>query len=102
MKTKSVRDTFLGPFFEFFHAQKNAFTHTFLQVFTYGQNFSRALFMIFSRMDFVFSRGGYRYFLKFSRMGFVFSRVKNEEFQLKGYSHITFYFDWGRDRDVSP
>ena len=95
MKTKSVRETFFGPFFEFFHAQKIAFTHTFLRTFTYGQNFSRAHFMFFSRMDFVFSRGEYRDFLKFSRMGFVFSRVKNEEFQLKRYSHITFYFDWG-------
>ena len=56
--------------------------------------------MILSRMDFVFSRGGYRYFLKFSRMGFVFSRVKNEEFQLKGYSYITFYCDRGRNREV--
>ena len=72
VKTKSVRETFFWPFFEFFHAQKIAFTHTFLQVFTYGENFSRALFMIFSRMDFVFSRGEFRYFSKFSRMGFVF------------------------------
>ena len=77
VKIKSVRETFFGPFFEFFHGQKIAFTHTFLQVFTYSQNFSRALLMIFSRMDFVFSREGYRYFLKFSRMGFFFSRVKN-------------------------
>ena len=66
VKTKSVRETFFRPFFEFFHGQKIAFTHTFLQVFTYSQNFSRALLMIFSRMDFVFSREGYRYFLKFS------------------------------------
>ena len=102
VKTKSVRETFFGPFFEFFHAQKIAFTHTFLQVFTYGQNFSRALFMIFSRMDFLFSRRGYRYFLKFSRMGFVFSRAKNEDFQLKCYSHITFYFFGGWEGEVSP
>ena len=72
VKTKSVRETFFWPFFKFFHAQKIAFTHTFLQVFTYGENFSRTLFMIFSRMDFVFSRGEFRYFSKFSRMGFVF------------------------------
>ena len=89
VKTKSVRETFFWPFFEFFHAQKIAFTHTFLQVFTYGENFSRALFMIFSRMDFVFSRGEFRYFSKFSRMGFVFFTGKKWRIPIKGL--FTYY-----------
>ena len=52
VKIKSVRETFFLPFCEFYHGHEIAFTHTFLQVFTGGPNFSRVLLRFFSRMDF--------------------------------------------------
>ena len=76
MKIKSVRETFFLPFFEFFHALKIAFTHTILQPFTDGQNFSRAYFRILSRMEILVSRGENSYFERFSRMSVFFSRIK--------------------------
>ena len=54
VKIKVCVKRFFGQFLGFFHGQKIAFTHTFLQVFTEGKNFSRALSKIFSRMDFCF------------------------------------------------
>ena len=50
--------------------------HTFLQVFTQGKNFSRALLKIFSRKDFCFDGEDVDVFLIFSRMGFVFHGYK--------------------------
>ena len=76
VKIKSVRETFFWPFSEFFHAQKIAFTHTILKLFTGGSNFSRAHFWIFSRMEILVSREKNNYFEKFSRIGFFFSRIK--------------------------
>ena len=67
-------------FFLSFFNDKKLLSRTFFCKFRGSGNFSRLLLRIFSRMDFVFSWGGHRYW-KFSRMGFAFSRVKYEEFQ---------------------
>ena len=69
VKIKSVRETFFLPFLLFFHGQKIAFTHTFLQVFTGVPNFSRALLRIFSRMVFYFHVED---FLEIFTYGFLF------------------------------
>ena len=54
VKIKSARESFFWPFFDFFHRRKMAFTHTFLEFFTGGRNFSRTVRRIFSRVGFFF------------------------------------------------
>ena len=77
VKIKRVRETYFLPFCDFFHGQKIAFTHTFLQLFTGATSFSRALLWIFSRTAFCFHGEDIAIFSKLSRMDFFFSQVKN-------------------------
>ena len=99
-KFKRVSETFFCPFLEFFHGQTFAFTHFFCKFSRAVGKFDGHFYGFFSRIDLVFLHGEHRYFLKFSRIGLVFSRVKNEESQVRGFSHITFYFNWRCDGKV--
>ena len=73
VKIKVMHETVFLPFFDFFHARKRFFTHSFQENFTDSMKFSRTLFINFSRIGYFFSRV---LFEKISRIGYYFHGQK--------------------------
>ena len=83
-----------GLFSTFFTEGKVAFTHTFFHFFTGSQKFSRTLFLIFSRVCFLFTREGNEQFSIIFTHGFFFftgAKIDNIQcgiFQIQNLQHF--------------